>query len=84
LTKVGVDIHFETPYTEGQDINCVDGTPYEVIVDCRGYKFMGPSFYMQDDFSSCLDKKSGQIMVNSKGQVTNVHPLVGKTSNNAP
>lgn len=38
---------------------------------------------MQGDLAACIDKKSGQILVNEFGQVTNCHPLtkVGQPAN---
>ena len=40
------------------------------MLDCRGFKFTGPGLYIQGDLKVCLDKKTGQILVNSFGQVT--------------
>ena len=41
-----------------------------------GFRYTAPGYFMQDDNATCLDKKTGQILVNSKLQVTNTHPLV--------
>ena len=48
---------------------------YSLVIDCMGFKYIGPKHFMQGPLAQCLDKKSGQILVNSFGQVTNKHPL---------
>jgi NADH dehydrogenase FAD-containing subunit len=36
---------------------------------------MGPTKFMQGPLNECIDRKSGQILVNEFCQVTNKHPL---------
>lgn len=72
LKKIGVEVMLETPYTPGSNLD----KEFEFVLDCRGSKFAGPAKFLTGKYSECIDKKSGQILVNSYGQVTNHHPIV--------
>ena len=61
LKTAGVEALPETPYTEELAAN------YDYVIDCRGFKFLGPAKYMTGPLAECLDKKTGQIFVNNKG-----------------
>jgi len=66
LNKMKINIHFETPYSDGTDVKIpASEEVYKCIIDCRGFKYLGPSKYMTGDLAQCLDKKSGQILVNN-------------------
>ena len=39
---------------------------------------------MSTDLSDCIDKMTGQILVNKLGQVTNAHPLIEKNQPDDP
>jgi hypothetical protein len=67
--KLGVEVHTGTSFSEDNKMG------YEFILDCRGFKYLGPTEYMQGSMAECIDKKSGQIWVDSKGRVTNKHPI---------
>lgn len=54
---------------------------YEYIVDCRGFKYLGPKDFLQGSMAECVEPKTGQIMVDIKGRVTNKHPIA---SNHKP
>lgn len=56
------------------------GTTFEYVIDCRGFKFAGPTLYLQDEMKDCIDKKSGQILVDKRCRVTNIHPIADATS----
>jgi len=55
-----------------------------LTIDCSGLKFVGPKHFMTGDLAQCLDKRTGQILVNVNGQVTNVHPLTKKNQPSNP
>jgi NADH dehydrogenase FAD-containing subunit len=81
LKQIGVNIHPGTNYSTGTKILTPDSSdPYALYIDCRGFKFLGPAKYMQETISDCVDKKSGQILVNEFCQVTNKHPLAANHS----
>ena len=61
LKKVGVEALTSTPYNEELAAN------YDYVIDCRGFNFLGPRKYMTGVLAECLDKKTGQIFINSKG-----------------
>ena len=72
LKKVGVHYHPNSDYkSEGGGI----GDEYEIHVDCRGFKVLGPSKFLQQNMSDCIDPKTGQIWVNNFCQVVNKHPI---------
>ena len=75
LNELGVEILYETGYQEGDQVKTKAGTTYEYVIDCRGFKFAGPSQYLSEDMKDCIDKKSGQILVDKRCRVTNVHPI---------
>ena len=76
LKKLGVECHYgQTWAQEGDEIKTAAGDVYEVIVDCRGYKFTAPAKFMTGPLSECVDKAKGQIQVDINGRVTNVHPI---------
>lgn len=70
--KLGIKALTNTRYEKGGPMD----EQYDCILDCMGFKFTAPGYFMQDKLATCLDKKTGQILVNSKCQVTNVHPFV--------
>jgi len=53
LKAVGVEALTETPYTDEMASN------YDYVIDCRGFKFLGPAKYMTGPLAECLDKKTG-------------------------
>lgn len=42
LTEIGVTYHNDTSFKEGEGI----AAEYEAIIDCRGFKYLGPKKYM--------------------------------------
>jgi thioredoxin reductase len=74
LKEMDVKVHYGVNYQEGQKLE-IPGSQYDCILDCRGFKYVGPSQYLQGDLAACVDKLTGQILVNDCGQVTNMHPL---------
>ena len=76
LNKIGVEIHYGQTYAqEGDEIKSASGENYEVIIDCRGYKFTSPAKFMTGPLAECVDKAKGQIQIDINGRVTNVHPI---------
>lgn len=61
LKTAGVEALPETPYNEEL------AAKYDYVIDCRGFKFLGPRKYMTGPLAECLDKKTGQIFINNKG-----------------
>lgn len=45
LNKIGVAIHMETPYSTEDPID----RSYEYKLDCRGFRFTGPSKFLQGE-----------------------------------
>lgn len=72
LTELGIEIYHNTPYNE--DLK----KDWDVVIDCTGMRFLGPQMYLKGKLAECIDKKSGQILVNEKCQMTNKHPLIEK------
>jgi hypothetical protein len=65
----------------GKGFDGNDKMGFDCVVDCRGFKYLGPSEYMQNNMAECVDKKTGQIWVDLFGRVTNKHPIA---SNHKP
>jgi hypothetical protein len=63
--KMGVEVHTGQGFSEDNKMG------YEYILDCRGFKYLGPGEFMQGPMSECVDKKTGQIWIDIKGRVTN-------------
>ena len=59
----------------GQVLSQLAEMGFEYIVDCRGFKYLGPKDFMQGPMAECVEPKTGQIMVDIKGRVTNKHPI---------
>ena len=76
--QMKIQLHYNTTYEEGNEdkkIKTDGGDAFEVVIDCRGFKYLGPGVYLKDDLAQCIDKKTGQILVNRWGQMTSKHPL---------
>lgn len=73
LKKAGVEVLLNHPLKDGK----VGGKDFDCLLNCAGYSFSGPGEYMKDQLAETVCKKSGQIQVNSKCQVTNQNPLSG-------
>lgn len=58
LEQVGVELLLETPFNEEMR------NEWQFVLDCRGNRFNGPANFMKDELANCLDKKTGQILVN--------------------
>ena len=67
--KIGVEVHL------GKGFSDDDKMGYDYIVDCRGFKYLGPKDFLQGPLADCVEPKTGQIMVDIKGRVTNKHPI---------
>lgn len=52
-----------------------DKMGFDYVVDCRGYKWLGPKDFFKGFMAECVEPKTGQIMVDIKGRVTNKHPI---------
>jgi thioredoxin reductase len=76
--KMDVEVHTETAFSEDNKMG------FEYILDCRGFKYLGPSEFMQGAMSECVDKKSGQIWVDNKGRVNNKHPFASNHNPSNP
>ena len=61
LKEIGINIHKGTPYQEGTLVALPDGSgSYEHVIDCRGFRFQGPSiFFKSDKLKSCIYNKNG-------------------------
>ena len=75
LKKLNIEVFTGKGFSED------DKMGFEYIVDCRGFKYLGPKDFMQGPMAECVEPKTGQIMVDSKGRVTNKHPIA---SNHKP
>lgn len=69
LKKLGIEVFTNKGYSDD------DKMGFEYIVDCRGFKYLGPKDFMQGPMAECVEPKTGQIMVDIKGRVTNKHPI---------
>ena len=69
LKKLGIEVFTSKGYSDD------DKMGFEYIVDCRGFKYLGPKDFMQGPMAECVEPKTGQIMVDIKGRVTNKHPI---------
>lgn len=61
MKEIGVELMLETGFDESMRAD------WDIVLDCRGFKYLGPQGYMQGSFAECLDKKTGQIFVNNHG-----------------
>ena len=57
---------------------------WDVVIPCSGFEYPGPKIFFQGALAECIDKKTGQIFVNNKMQVTNKHPLTDKGQPGSP
>lgn len=55
LQELDVIYHSDTPFKEGEGI----ASEYEAIIDCRGFRYLGPRKYLQGEMSECIDGKTG-------------------------
>ena len=55
LTKLGVTALTGTRYEKGGPLD----DKYNCIIDCMGFKFTAPGYFMQDQNATCLDKRTG-------------------------
>ena len=55
--KQGIDVHFGTGYSKEQEDQILTkaGSPYDLVIDCRGFKYLGPEKYLQDGLAACID-----------------------------
>jgi pyruvate/2-oxoglutarate dehydrogenase complex dihydrolipoamide dehydrogenase (E3) component len=51
--KIGVEVH------TGKEYDGNDKMGYDFVLDCRGFRYLGPSEFMQGDMAQCVDKKTG-------------------------
>lgn len=72
LKKKGVEVQLNTSYEIDSDF----AKEFDFVLDCRGFKCAGPAKFLVDENAECVDKRTGQILVNSYGQVTNHHPIL--------
>ena len=60
LKKAGVDVFLNTNYFNGAQISIPGGNDtYDYILECAGFKFWGPTKFMQGLLIECLDRKTG-------------------------
>lgn len=84
MKEIGVDVHYNCNYKEGDTFKTAGGADYSYVLDCRGFKYNGPKHYLQGDMAQCVDKKTGQILINAHGQMTNLHPLTSLPNTSEP
>jgi len=58
IDKVAFKVHLETAFDGENTLKALD---YEMELDCRGYKFLGPPNYMTGDLAQCLAPDTNQI-----------------------
>ena len=72
LENLKINLHLETNF-EGK--STLDALGYKMSIDCRGYRFTTPARYLSGDLAQCLHAETGQILINSYGQLTtNLEP----------
>jgi len=61
LKKLGINIHYGCPMDPSKDSQPIPGGTgnYVKVIDCVGFKFVGPKHFMTGDLAACLDKRSG-------------------------
>jgi len=80
LKEMEINIHYDTPHSEGTKVKYDQESEYEYYLDCSGLKFKGPTEFFKNSLDF-LDKKSNQILVDKHGRVTNVHPIASQDAN---
>lgn len=74
LKDMDIHIHYNTTHYDGAKVKYNDTDEYAYYVDCTGLKFNGPTEFFKTQ-PDVLDKKTNQILVDTRGRVTNVHPI---------
>jgi hypothetical protein len=57
LKEIGVEIHYNTPHSEGAKVKTKAGDEYEYYLNCSGLKYKGPTEFFKNNLEF-LDKKS--------------------------